>query len=324
MRSSRPGAAHSGVCFRLYGAAGLRAFRGAKPLRRLPLHRGRAESEARFYLRLPLRAAAALFARRGFAPRAPPYRRDHRAERGRRVAVLEGLELAVDVRGGPVKAPGQSRGLEARRDLLHLADPAPGLARLDGDDLGALLQLGLRELPLGEQGRVHALDFGQRADRGKERGRALGPAGVAGFERRGRARRSLQRNGVQIAAREERGDLVRPRTGQIHSRAPAFDGRRTDDAAVDEARARLLDRAADLARALRRDRVGVDVDSAESEACDLAGERELGARAGQCPGVMIWIWWRLTLRKGALMSLRSPISHTSASVTAIKSFASTM
>src|SRR6266581_172095 len=277
MRSSRPGAAHSGVCPRLYDAAGLRAFRGAKPLRRLPLHRGRAESETRFYLRLPLRAAAAAFARRGFAPRAPPDRRDHR---------------------------------------------------------------------------------------------------------------------------EERGDLVRPRTGQIHSRASAFDGRRTDDAAVDEARARLLDRAADLARALRRDRVGVDVDSAESEACDLAREREravrrthrkndvgraeraleraqildsrgsgararrgaaairrphdpqparneagadrgahfagmkhgdgvhgvrrLGARAGQCPGVMIWIWWRLTLRKGALMSLRSPISHTSASVTAIKSFASTM
>src|SRR5437016_13546078 len=138
MRSSRPGAADSGVCFRLYDAAGLRAFRGAKPL-----HRGRAESETRFYLRLPLRAAAAAFARRGFAPRAPPYRRDHRAERGRRVAVLEGLELAVDVRGGPVKAPGQSRGLEARRDLLHLADPAPGLARLDGDGLGALLQLGL-------------------------------------------------------------------------------------------------------------------------------------------------------------------------------------
>src|SRR5438309_6992019 len=122
---------------RLYDAAWLRALRG------------RAEFEARSSLRLPLRAAAAAFARRGFAPRAPPYRRDHRAERGRRVAVLEGLELAVDVRGGPVKAPGQSRGLEARRDLLHLADPAPGLAHLDGDDLGALLQLGLRELPLG-------------------------------------------------------------------------------------------------------------------------------------------------------------------------------
>src|SRR5206468_3594640 len=245
MRSSRPGAAHSGVCFRLYDAAGLRAFRGAKPLRRLPLHRGRAESEARLYLRLPLRAAAALFARRGFAPRAPPYRRDHRAERGRRVAVLEGLELAVDVRGGPVKASGQSRGLEARRDLLHLADPAPGLARLDGDDLGALLQLGLRAFPFLEQRSLDPFVCRERADRGEKRSRAFAPGRIAGLERGGRARGAFEWNRFEVAAREHSRDVPGAPTRQIDARAHSWNRRGTDEAAIGERRLGSFDHAAD-------------------------------------------------------------------------------
>src|SRR5712692_11173721 len=211
MGPSRLGAAHSGVCRRFYDAARLRAFRGAKPLRR------RAEFEARSWRGLPRRAAAAVFSRRGLAPRAPPHRRGHLAERGRRAAVLEAFELSVDLRRGEVKARGQSRGLEARRDLLHLADPPPGLARLHGDGLGALRQLGLRELPFLEQRGFDPFVLGERANRGEGRGRALGPGRVAGLERGGRARRTLQRNGLQIAAREERRE---PQYWQAPKREP--------------------------------------------------------------------------------------------------------
>src|SRR6267143_5790817 len=123
------------------------AFQRAKALRCIALERGRAEFEAgsgRFLL-LALFTAFAARARGRFPPRrASPESRSHLGERGRSGAVLEAFEPAIEVGGRQVKASGQARGLEARRDLLHLADPAPGLACLRGNDLGALRQLGLR------------------------------------------------------------------------------------------------------------------------------------------------------------------------------------
>src|SRR3989442_8536762 len=67
----------------------------------------------------------AAYARGGFPRRrAPPESRSHLGERGRSGAVLEAFEPAIEVGGRQVKASGQARGLEARRDLFHLADPA--------------------------------------------------------------------------------------------------------------------------------------------------------------------------------------------------------
>src|SRR5205814_5862850 len=111
--------------------------------------------EARGFVLRRRWAAPAAGARCGLAPRrAAPESLSHFGERGRSGAVLEAFEPAVEVCGRQVKACGQARGLEARRDLLHLADPAPGLARLRGDDLGALRQLGLRAFPFLEQRRL--------------------------------------------------------------------------------------------------------------------------------------------------------------------------
>src|SRR3989441_3208449 len=128
----------------------------------------------------------AAYARGGFPPRrAPPESRGDLGERGRSRAVLEAFEPAVEVGRRQVKACGQARGFEARRDLLHLADPAPGLARLRGDDLGALRQLGLRAFPFLEQRRLDPFVCRERADRREQRRRALGPTRVAGLERGG-------------------------------------------------------------------------------------------------------------------------------------------
>src|SRR5882672_6184352 len=105
------------------------AFQSAKPLCRIPLERGCAEFErgpGRF-LSFVLFTTPAARARRDF----PPDRCGHLSERGRSRAALEAFEPAVELGGGEMKSARQARRLEARRDLLHLADPAPGLARLD-------------------------------------------------------------------------------------------------------------------------------------------------------------------------------------------------
>src|SRR6266853_6497006 len=118
----------------------------------------------------------AAYARGGFPPRrASPESRDHLGEPGRSRSILETFEPAIEVRGGQMKACGQARRLEARRDLLHLADPAPGLARLRGDDLGALRQLGLRAFPFLEQRSLDPFVCRERADRGEKRSRAFAP-----------------------------------------------------------------------------------------------------------------------------------------------------
>src|SRR5206468_3346336 len=83
--------------------------------------------------------------------------------RGWTGAVLEAFEPAVELGGGQMESAGQSRRLEARRDFFHLADPAPRLARLHGDDLGPLRKLGLRALPFLEQRRFDPFVRRERA-----------------------------------------------------------------------------------------------------------------------------------------------------------------
>src|SRR3982074_2731067 len=140
----------------------LGTFQRAQPLRRVTLDRGRAEFEAyRCLFLLALRNAFSAPDRGDFAPD----RGGHLGERGWTGTVLEAFEPAVELGGGQMEAAGQPRRLEARRDFLHLADPAPGLARLRGDDLGSLRQLGLRALPLLEQRRFDPFVRGERADR---------------------------------------------------------------------------------------------------------------------------------------------------------------
>src|SRR6266581_3304845 len=373
------------------------AFQRAKPLRRIPLERGCSEFEAGCGMRLlfALFTTLAAYARGGFPPRrASPESRSHLGERGRSRAVLEAFEPAIEIGGGQMKASGQARGLEARRDLLHLADPAPGLACLRGNDLGALRQLGLRAFPFLEQRSFDPFVCRERADRGEQRRRAFGPGRIAGLQRGRGARGAFEWNRFEVAAREHGRDVPRARARQIDARAHSWNRRGTDDAAIDERRLGGLDHAADIAYRSGRDRVRVDIDTPEAVAGDLAGKREravrrthgqhdvghaeraleraeifeprgIGADArrraaagrrpddpqaasseagadrgahlagmkqrdcfhdrcqSQCPGVTIWMWCRLTLRKGAVMTLRSPSSQTSASVTAMKSFAST-
>src|SRR5205809_6034178 len=112
----------------------LGAFQRAQPLRRIPLDRGRAEFAAcryGFFLRRRC-AAPAASARCGLPPRrAAPESRGHLGERGRGRAVLEAFEPAIEVGGGQMKASWQARGIEARRDLLHLADPDRKSTRLN-------------------------------------------------------------------------------------------------------------------------------------------------------------------------------------------------
>src|SRR5207245_1283467 len=159
---------------------------------------------------------------RGCLPprRAAPESRGHLGERGGSAAVLETFEPAIEVGGGEMKASGQARGLEARRDLLHLADPAPGLARLRGDDLGALRQLGLRAFPFLEQRSLDPFVCRERADRGEKRSRAFAPVRIAGLQRGGRAdstmsatpsgRSSTPRSSSPAALARERVAALRP------------------------------------------------------------------------------------------------------------------
>src|SRR5882724_13291982 len=148
----------------------LGTFQRAQPFRRFALDRGRAEFEARRCLfLLALRNAFSAPGRRDF----PPDRGGHLGERGWTGAVLEAFEPAVELGGGEMKSAGQSRRLEARRDFLHLADPAPRLARLHRDDLGALRKLGLRAFPFLEQRRFDPFVRRERADRGEQRGGTL-------------------------------------------------------------------------------------------------------------------------------------------------------
>src|SRR5438445_1025211 len=205
---------------------------------------------------------------RGCLPprRAAPESRGHLGERGGSAAVLETFEPAIEVGGGEMKASGQAGGLEARRDLLHLADPAPGLARLRGDDLGALRQLGLRAFPFLEQGRFDPFVCRERADRGEQRRRAFGPGRVAGLERGRGARGAFEWNRFEVAAREHGRDVPRARARQIDARAHSWNRRGTDDAAVDERRLGGLDHAADIAYRSGRDRVRVDIDTPEAVA----------------------------------------------------------
>src|SRR5258706_14821218 len=183
----------------------LGTFHRAQPLRRVALDRGRAEFEAhrRLFL-LALRNAFSAPARGDF----PPDRGAHLGECGWTGAVLEAFEPAVELGGGQMESAGQSRRLEARRDFFHLADPAPRLARLHGDDLGALRKLGLRALPFLEQRRFDPFVRRESADRGEQRGGALGPGGVAGFERGGRTRGTFERNRFEVTTREQTGEAL--------------------------------------------------------------------------------------------------------------------
>src|SRR5258706_3203457 len=249
----------------------LGTFHRAQPLRRVALDRGRAEFEARRCLfLLALRNAFSAPGRGDF----PPDRGAHLGERGWTGAVLEAFEPAVELGGGEKKSAGQPRRLEARRDFFHLADPAPRLARLHGDDLGALRQLGLRALPLLEQRRFDPFVRRKRADRGEQRGGALGPGRVAGFERGGRARGTFDRSRLEVAACEQTRDVPGTPAREIDARARACNRRGADDAAIDERRLGGFEHAADVARRAGRDRVRVDIDAAEAVAGNFAGERK--------------------------------------------------
>src|SRR5258705_385878 len=253
----------------------LGTFQGAQPLRRFALDRGRAEFEARRRLfLLALRNAFSAPGRGDF----PPDRGAHLSERGWTGAVLEAFEPAVELGGGEMKSAGQSRRLEARGDFFHLADPAPRLARLHGDDLGALRQLGLRALPFLQQRRFDPFVRRESADRGEQRGGALGPGRVAGLERGGRTRGTFERNRFEVAAREQARDVPGASARQIDARARARDRRGADDAAVDERRLRGFEDAADVAHRAGRNRVRVDIDAAEAVAGNLAGERKRAVR----------------------------------------------
>src|SRR5882672_6205680 len=257
------------------------AFQRAKALRRIALERGRAEFEAGSgrFLFFALFTASAARARGRFPPRRTSLEsRSHLGEPGRSRAVLETFEPAVEVGGGQVKASWQARGLEARRDLLHLADPAPGLARLRGDDLGALGQLGLRAFPFLEQRRFDPFVCRERADRGEQRRRAFGPGRIAGLERGGRAGGAFEWNRFEIAAREHSRDVPRAPARQIDARTHSWNRRGTDDAAIDERRLGGFDHAADGAYRQGRDRVRVDIDAAEAVAGNLAGKLERAVR----------------------------------------------
>src|SRR5258706_378996 len=170
----------------------LGTFQRAQPLRRFALDRCRAEFEA--CRRLFLLALRNAFSAPGRGV-CRPDRGAHLSERGWAGAVLEAFEPAVELGGGQMEAAGQPRRLEARRDFFHLADPAPRLARLHGDDLGALRKLGLRALPFLQQRRFDPFVRRESADRGEQRGGALGPGGVAGFERGGRTREIFEPRG---------------------------------------------------------------------------------------------------------------------------------
>src|SRR5258706_15021345 len=169
----------------------LGTFQRAQPLRRFALDRGRAEFEARRCLfLLALRNAFSAPGRGDF----PPDRGAHLSERGWTGAVLEAFEPAVELGGGEMKSAGQPGGLEARRDFLHLADPAPRLARLHGDDLGALRKLGLRALPFLQQRRFDPIVRLERADRSEQRNGLLDPRGVISYVNACRTRRTFERN----------------------------------------------------------------------------------------------------------------------------------
>src|SRR5881409_3814328 len=206
----------------------------------------------------------AAYARGGFPQRrAPPESRSHLGELGRSRAVLEAFEPAIEVGGRQVKASGQARSLEARRDLLHLADPAPGLACLRGNDLGALRQLGLRAFPFLEQRSLDPFVCRERADRGEKRSRAFAPGRIAGLQRGGRARGAFEWNRFEVAAREHSRDVPGAPARQIDARTHSWNRRGTDDAAIDERRLGSFDHAADSAYRRGRDRVRVDIDAAE-------------------------------------------------------------
>src|SRR3989475_11455388 len=216
----------------------------------------------------------AAYARGGFPPRrAPPESRNHLGERGRSSAVLEAFEPAIEVGGRQVKASGQARGLEARRDFFHLADPAPGLARLRGDDLGALRQLGLRAFPFLEQRSLDPFVCRERADRGEKRSRAFAPGRIAGLQRGGRARGAFEWNRFEVAAREHSRDVPGAPTRQIDARTHSWHRRRAEGSDLAERSLGGFDHAADGAYRRGRDRVRVDIDTPEAVAGDLAGKR---------------------------------------------------
>jgi len=113
----------------------------------------------------------------------------------------------------------------------------------------------------------------------------LVPGGVAGFERRSRARGTFERNRFEVAAREQARDVLGASARQIDARARACNRRgpmmppSTNVARRPRARGHVAHRAG-------RDRVRVDIDAAEAVAGNFAASASAacgGHTTARCP-----------------------------------------